>query len=369
MPDSDQMTSKARRMISIVTCAYNESSCVEELARQLQSVFDSLPQYDFEVIAVENGSEDDTFDRLLDIQRHDSRFRVVQLARNFKFDGGLTAGLAFATGDAAVLMAADLQDPPSVIPQMVAEWERGYENVYGVVGERRGTPALRRLNSQLFYWIIGRLAEQPIPAHARDFRLLDRRLYEQLQKMDEHNRFMRGLAAWPGFRSTGVPFEQPERFAGESKATSGGVGEFAVRAIFANSLVPLKLMPPVAMLLTVGSALGLISLLIYWTISGVPFPGFGTIVASIILVFGVLTLLLSVIGIYIGLIYEEVRDRPNFVVRRVIPSVVSTPVVESRSYSTHGGAPPIGTVEAAMFSEEVEDATSLERRSPTGRDS
>lgn len=248
---------------------------------------------------------------------------MLSSSRNFKFDGGLTAGLALATGDAVILMAADLQDPPEVIPKFIARWEEGYENVYGLVGERRGTAVLRKLNSRLFYWIIGYLAEQPIPANARDFRLLDRALYEQMQQMNEHNRFMRGLAAWPGFRSIGVEFDQPERFAGESKADSRGVGEFAIRAIFSNSMTPLRLVPFVGAGLVGGSALALVALIIYWVVAGVPFPGFGTIVAVSVLAFGILASLLSVIGIYVGLIFEEVRGRPNFVIRQVISDKIT----------------------------------------------
>jgi dolichol-phosphate mannosyltransferase len=217
-------------------------------------------------------------------------------------------------------MAADLQDPPELIPQFIARWEEGYDNVYGIVGARRGVKTLRRMNSRVFYWIIGKLAEQPIPAHARDFRLLDRRAYEQLQRMNEHNRFLRGLAAWSGFRSIGVPFDQPERFAGESKASSRDLGEFAVRAIFANSLTPLRMMPEAGALMVFGSGLALIALVVYWLIGGVPFPGFGTIIATMVLIFGVLTTLVSIVGVYVGLIYEEVRGRPNYVVRQIVSS-------------------------------------------------
>jgi dolichol-phosphate mannosyltransferase len=220
-------------------------------------------------------------------------------------------------------MAADLQDPPELIPQFVARWEEGYDNVYGIVGARRGAKTLRRANSHAFYWIIGKLAEQPIPANARDFRLLDRRAYEQLQRMNEHNRFVRGLAAWSGFRSIGVPFDEPARFAGESKGSSRGLGEFAVRAIFANSLTPLRMMSEAGTLLVLGSGLALIALMIYWLVSGVPFPGFGTIIATMVLIFGVLASLLSILGVYVGLIYEEVRGRPSFVVRQIVSSAMT----------------------------------------------
>lgn len=338
-----------RPLISVVTCAYNESACIDELARRLQAIFDAMPEYDFEVIAIENGSEDDTFERLAMIQNRDSRFHVVQLSRNFRFDGGLTAGIALARGDAVVLMAADLQDPPEVIPRFVRLWEEGYENVYGIVGERRGTSPLRRLNSRLFYWLIGRLADHPIPPNARDFRLLDRKLYEQIQQMNEHSRFIRGLAAWPGFRSVGVEFDQPERFAGESKANSGGVSELAVRAIFANSLAPLKLLPFVGALMVVGSALALVSLVIYWVIAGVPFPGFGAIIATMLLVFGLLATLLSILGIYVGLIFEEVRGRPNFVIRQIV----------SEEFSRDGSGGYSASQTTLLSSAEIDSAVAI----------
>ena len=167
-----------RKMISVITSAYNEADCVDELARRLVAVFDALPRYDFEVIIVENGSNDETFAFLEDVRRRDPRFKIVQLARNFRMDGGITAGLEHAHGDAAVLMTADLQDPPEMIPEFITRWEEGYENVYGIVTVRKGTGRIRSVNSRLFYWVIGKLTGNLIPANASDFRLLDRRVYE-----------------------------------------------------------------------------------------------------------------------------------------------------------------------------------------------
>ena len=135
-------------LISIIVPAYNESDCIDELARRLSAMFDSEPAYSWECVVVENGSSDDTWDKLLRINKADSRFKVVRLARNFRMDGGLTAGLDFVTGDACVLMTADLQDPPELIPTFLREWERGYDNVYGIVTERHGTGLIRRFNSQ-----------------------------------------------------------------------------------------------------------------------------------------------------------------------------------------------------------------------------
>jgi dolichol-phosphate mannosyltransferase len=305
-----------RKKISIVTSAYNESECIDELARRLTGMFDQNPAYDFEAIMIENGSEDDTFERLQRIHEVDPRFKIVQLARNFRMDGGLTAGLSYADGDAVVLMTADLQDPPEMISTFIEKWEEGYENVYGVVTVRRGTGRVRTMNSRLFYWIIGKLTGQLIPANASDFRLLDRRVYEQVRLMEERNRFVRGLVAWVGFRSIGVEHEREERFAGTSKAHTIGVLQLAVKAVFAHSQVPLVLMPLVGLGLFVASVFALVGLAIDWLTSGVPFPGFGTIVALMVMLFGILFCLLGVVSTYIGLIYDEVKGRPNFVVRQ-----------------------------------------------------
>ncbi|HVB01391.1 MAG TPA: glycosyltransferase family 2 protein [Acidimicrobiales bacterium] len=307
----------SRKKISIISCAYNEEDCIDELARRLARVFDSLPNYDFEAILVENGSSDQTLERMLGVVARDPRFSVVELSRNFGFDGGLFAGLPHVTGDAVVFMAADLQDPPEVIPAFVEKWEQGYENVYGLVSSRKGTDWRRRLNSKLFYFLIERLAEHPIPPNARDFRLIDRRICLQLLAMDEKIWFLRGLIAWTGFRSIGVEFDQASRFGGESKAATFQIVEFAIKAIFAHSLAPLRFIPLLGLALISGSFLALIGIGVNSLVNGVPFPGFGTIVALLLFLFGVLFCLMSVIGIYIGLIFEQVRQRPAFVVRDV----------------------------------------------------
>lgn len=311
-----EITSSVRKKITVITSAYNEAECIDELARRLIEVFDQLDSYDFEAIVVENGSEDDTFEHLEAIRARDQRFKIVQLARNFRMDGGITAGLSVADGDAVVLMTADLQDPPEMIPRFVAQWESGYENVYGIVTARKGTGLLRRFNSRLFYWIIGKLTGHLIPSNASDFRLLDRRVYEQVRSMNERNRFVRGLVAWVGFQSVGVEHEREERFAGTSKAHSIQVLQLAVKAAFAHSQIPLVMIPLVGLGLFVTSFVALVALAINWMARGVPFPGFGTIVALMVMLFGVLFLLLGVVSIYIGLIYEEVKGRPNFIIRQ-----------------------------------------------------
>lgn len=305
-----------KRLISIITPAYNESECVDELARQLTAVMDSEPGYDFEVIVVENGSVDDTWEKLLAIRAADPRFKIIKLARNFRMDGGLTAGLANASGDAAVLMTADLQDPPDLIPAFIRKWEEGYENVYMTVSERQGTGPLRRFNSEAFYWLAGKLTSGAIPRNASDFRLVDRRVYETVNIMDERNRFVRGLFAWVGFRSVGIEHERPPRFGGESKAHSLKVLDLASKGILAHSYVPLRLITITGLVISAASLIGLIVAAVQFLVAGVPFPGFGTIIGVMLLMFGLLFLFLGVISEYIGLIYEEVKHRPNYVISR-----------------------------------------------------
>jgi dolichol-phosphate mannosyltransferase len=307
-----------RRCIDIVVPAYNEELCVEELARRLAAVFDAEPWYAWRAIVVENGSTDRTWSLLQRIAAADSRFTVVRLARNFHMDGGLTAGLEYVTGDACVFMTADLQDPPEAIPEFVRQWEAGHDNVYGLVTERQGTGPIRRLNSQAFYWLANTLSDGRLTRNASDFRLMDRRLYETLRQMDERNRFMRGLVAWAGFDSVGVPVPRPPRFAGESKAYTWPVIGMAIKGIFAHSYKPLRLISVTGFV----ASLVAVVLLVYniWRAfaQGVPFAGYGTITSLLLLIFGMLSLMLGVIAEYIALIYEEVKRRPNFVVKETV---------------------------------------------------
>ena len=303
-----------KKKIAAIIPAYNESECVDELASRLAAVFDSEPGYDFEAIIIENGSTDDTMDKLLAINKDDSRFKIVQLARNFRMDGGLTAGLNVVDADAVVLMTADLQDPPEFIPQMIRKWEEGYENVYGVVSARHGTGPIRRMNSQLFYLLAGKLTNDRITRNASDFRLVDRKVYEAVRSMDERNRFVRGLFSWVGFRSIGLPMERPPRFAGESKAYTFGVIDLAFKGIFAHSYMPLRLITITGFLLSAVAGVAVFALAARFLFYGVPFPGFGSLICVMLIGFGVMTLLLGVVGEYLALIYEEVKQRPNYII-------------------------------------------------------
>jgi glycosyltransferase involved in cell wall biosynthesis len=307
-----------RRSIDVVVPAYNEEECLEELARRLVLLFDLESDYDWRAIIVENGSIDRTWDMLKEIADHDPRFTIVRLSRNFHMDGGLTAGLEFATADAVVFMTADLQDPPEAIPEFIRRWEAGAHNVYGLVTERQGTGPLRRFNSQAFYWVANRLTAGRMPRNASDFRLMDRTLYETLRRLDERNRFMRGLVSWAGFESAAVPVPRAPRYAGSSKAYSLPVFGLAMRAIFAHTYLPLRVISIAGVGFSIIAAISFFVLGIIWMTQGVPFAGFGSLVSLALLTFGVLTTMLGVIAEYLSLIYEEVKGRPNFVVRETV---------------------------------------------------
>lgn len=302
------------RSVSIVIPAYNEEECIQELVSRLTDVVTREPEYKWEIIIVDNGSTDDTWNEILKASKLNSTIKGVKLSRNFLMDGGLTAGLEKVKSDACILMCADLQDPPELIPEFLRKWEEGYENIYGVVTDRQGTNLIRRFNSILFYKIAELLTETKMPKNASDFRLVDRKVYEAVRSMDERNRFMRGLFAWVGFKSIGVEMIRPPRFGGVSNAHTKVVLGLAIKGILSNSLKLLRFISYFGLGLSTISFLTVIPMAIVWFTIGVPFAGFGTIVSLILLGIGLQSLMLGILSEYVGLVYQEVKGRPNFIV-------------------------------------------------------
>jgi dolichol-phosphate mannosyltransferase len=281
-------------------------------------MMDGNPRYDFEVIIVENGSFDSTYDKLLKIHAEDSRFKILQLSRNFRCDGGITAGLQYVHGDAVVIMMADLQDPPELVSRFLEKWEEGYDIVYTVVLKREGTGLMRRLLSHLFYKIIGMLTDWAIPENASDFRLIDRQVYETVNRMNERNRMLRGIIAWTGFKQYAIEYERPPRFAGESKADFVQVFKLALDGIFSFSYIPLKLTTYLGFFVSVLSFTMIIVELALFLLYGREVPGFTTLIIAILFLFGMLFMVLGIIGEYIARIYDEVKQRPNYIVKKEI---------------------------------------------------
>ena len=302
------------KLISIVIPAWNEIEVIDELASRLKELMARQAKYDFEIIIVENGSWDGSWERLQEIHQTDSRFKNVQLSRNFMADGGVMAGLNLASGDAAVVMNADLQDPPELVDGFIEKWETGFEIVYGIIERRQGETRLKVLASDLYYDFVHRITRGAIPKHVSDFRLIDRKVYLAVNHMREHNRFTRGLSIWTGFRQTGISFVRPPRFAGESKAPLLDLIEEAWNGISAYSHIPLKLPFHIGwllLLIATGTVLfGLFDEGVPGLLSGMGMP------ALMVALTGLLLIAIGVLGAYVAQIHDEVRNRPNYIIRQ-----------------------------------------------------
>ncbi len=302
------------KKITFIITAFNEENNVVELHRQINEVINEVENYKFEILFIENGSTDKTLEVLKTLKSQDNRVSIVKLSRNFGFDGGITAGLDIVDADAAIIMTANLQDDPAIAPRFIEKWEQGYEMVYGVVTNRPGKSIIRRINSNIFYSLIKSVTNGLIPKDVSDYRLVDRKVIEALRQLKESNRFYRGFFSWVGFKSIGVEFKRQKRFSGKSKATTSTQISFATRGLFAFSNFPLRISVLFTVLCSVSSII-LLSIQTYrWFTSGVPFDGFGTIVGLFLLFFSLLFAILSVLGQYIGMIFEETKGRPIYIV-------------------------------------------------------
>ncbi len=306
------------KLISVIIPAYNEEEVLDELAERLKGVMNTNSKYDFEAIIVENGSSDSTFQKLMKIHLNDPRFKIVQLSRNFGYEGAITAGLRYAKGDAAVIMCADLQDPPEMISQFIEKWEEGNDVIYAVIQKRDGVSSCRKFFYKNFYRVIHWLTNDTIPENVSEFRLMDRNVYSVLNSMEEKNRFIRGIVAWTGFKQIGIPFERPSRFAGESKANVATIINTAVNGIFSFSYLPLKLATVIGFAVSLASFSMILVELSLFIIYGRVVPGYFTTIILLLFLFGVLFLLLGMMGIYISRIYDEVKNRPIYITKKEI---------------------------------------------------
>ena len=306
------------KMISIVIPCYNEAESLEHLANRLKLLFDRLAKYSFEVILVENGSEDNSYAIMEKIHMEDRRFKIIQLSRNFMADGGVTAGLQFASGDCAIIMDADLQDPPEVIDDFVVKWEEGYDVVFGIIIERAGVSIIRKFINKIFYFMVNKISKGVIPKNVTAFRLMDRKVYSQLNLMKERNRFTRGLCSWTGFNQIGVPFYRAERYAGDSTASFPEIFKEALDAMFSFSFIPLRVISIIGVMLSLACFVFLIYEVVYSLVKGSELPGIPTIISIMMLMFGFLFIFLGIIGEYLARIFDEVKGRPIYIVNRIL---------------------------------------------------
>ena len=308
---------KVKKLISFVIPVYNEELTVPHLITTLTSFIKKQKKYEFEVILVENGSTDTSFSLLKKYAKKNKSLKIVQLAKNIGCDGGIEAGMQFARGNALVVVMADLQEPLEIVNTFIEKWEDGFEIVYGIV-KKRTAGFIRNISSLIFYKLINILTRNMFPENASDFRLIDKKVYLTINSLTEKNKYLRGLIIWTGFKSIGIPFDRKNRIAGESKANTTTVLKVAVNGIFSFSYAPLRFVSFLGISITLISFIMMIGYMYLFFVHGREAPGVMTIIMLILFLFGLLFFSLGIISEYMARIYDEVKGRPSFLVKRLI---------------------------------------------------
>ncbi len=306
-----------RPIYSFVVPVYNEEECLPELYRRICTLMDQLDA-SCELVLINDGSRDRTLPLLRDLQQHDPRVCYLSFARNFGHQIAVTAGLNFARGQVVIIMDADLQDPPELVPAMIDQWRQGYQVVYAQRTRREKERWFKRLTAYVFYRVLKRLADVDIPVDTGDFCLMDRRVVDVLNSIPERNRYLRGLRSWIGFRQTVVKFERSPRYAGDVKYSFYKSLALAINGLVSFSKVPLQISTYIGLLAGVISLIMAV-LVIYWRIvtPGSPLTGLAIVMSTIFFLGSVQLVTIGILGEYIGRIYEEVKGRPLYTLAEV----------------------------------------------------
>jgi len=307
-------TGSPRIVVSVVVPMHNEEEALDRLFARLEPALKAVTK-DYEIVCVDDGSTDGTLSRLVDHRTHNGRIKVLSLSRNFGKDVALSAGLDHAAGDAVIPIDADLQDPPELIPAMVARWQEGFDVVYARRSARTSDTLPKRFLARAFYRVHNAMADVRIPFDTGDFRLMDRRVVDALRTLPERNRFMKGLFAWVGFRQTGIDYERPARQAGTTKWNTWRLWNFALDGITASSTWPLRVWTYFGLTIALTAFAYGGFLVLRTLIHGVDVPGYASIMSAILFLGGLNILATGVIGEYLGRVLIEVRHRPLYLVR------------------------------------------------------
>jgi glycosyltransferase involved in cell wall biosynthesis len=299
---------------SLIVPIYNEEETIAELYRRVSAIMNNLDGA-VELIIVNDGSKDSSLKLLRELHKADSRVCYISFARNFGHQAAVTAGLNFCRGQVIIVLDADLQDPPELIPQMIEKWQEGYQVVYAQRTKRKQESWFKKLTAYLFYRLLKRLADVDIPADTGDFCLMDRQVVDLLNSLPERNRYIRGLRAWIGFPQTAVKFERDARFAGEVKYTFSKSLSLAINSLVSFSRVPLRFATYLGLFSALISLI-MALLVLYWRLQqpDSPITGFATIMIAIFFLGSVQLISIGILGEYIGRIYEEVKGRPTYTI-------------------------------------------------------
>jgi len=296
---------------------YNEEAVIEETYHRLKKVMDQTGE-SYELVFVNDGSRDRSASIIAELAKNDSCIRLIDFSRNFGHQIAVTAGLDYAQGQAIVIIDADLQDPPEVIPLMMEKWRQGYEVVYGKRLKRQGETFFKKFTAYAFYRILNLLTNDSIPKDTGDFRLIDRKVCDAIKNLNEKNRFLRGMISWVGFNQTAVEYVRDERWAGETKYPLKKMLKFAADGIFSFTYKPLKLATYIGFLLSTSGFIYLIYVLYQKLFTQSTQSGWASIIAVNLVFNGITLIILGIIGEYVGRIYEEVKGRPLYIVKEVV---------------------------------------------------
>ncbi|WP_129727007.1 glycosyltransferase family 2 protein [Ectobacillus funiculus] len=299
---------------SIIIPVYNEEAVVEETYRRLTGVMKSL-QESYELLFINDGSKDRTAEIVEGISKRDHSVKLLDFSRNFGHQIAITAGMDYARGEAIIIIDADLQDPPELIPDMIEKWKDGYEVVYAKRAKRKGETLFKKWTAAIFYRTLRSLTEVDIPIDTGDFRLMDRRVCEAMRSVREKNRFVRGLVSWVGFRQTAIEYERDERFAGETKYPLKKMLRFSMDGITSFSHKPLRLATYLGFLISFSSFIYLLVSVCQRLFTTNTVSGWTSLIACVLLLNGVILILLGILGEYVGRIYDETKGRPLYLLR------------------------------------------------------
>jgi glycosyltransferase involved in cell wall biosynthesis len=300
-------------IISIVVPVYNESGNLNELTSRLRNVLSQVGM-DWEVLFIDDGSVDNSWEIIRQINQEDSRIRGIRLSRNFGQQAALTAGFQLASGEVVIPMDADLQDPSELIPMMLQKWQEGYQVVYAIrQGRKEGW--FRNWSAGVFYRLLNRVADIKVALDSGDFCLLDRQVVEAINQLPEYRRFQRGLRSWVGFKQIGIPFDRDARFQGKSKYRLRDLLELALDGFFCMSKAPFRLVLYLGLIIVILGSLGFIGVVIMKTSSGISLIGTLSIMAVICIIGGIILVSLGIVGEYLHRIFEEVRKRPIYIIQ------------------------------------------------------
>jgi glycosyltransferase involved in cell wall biosynthesis len=304
---------------SIIAPVYNEAGSLRELHARVSEIMATTGE-PWELLLVDDGSTDRSPEVIRALYEQDpDHVRAVQFARNFGHGIAVTAGMDYARGDAVILMDADLQDPPETILRLIEKWREGYEVVYAVRAQREGETWFKRTTAALFYRVLSWITDVPIPLDTGDFRLMDRRVVDAVGRMRERHRFVRGMVSWVGFRQTGIEYERHERFAGETKYTLRKMLRLAWDGITSFSYLPLQLATYLGFTIALLSALGILLVIYLRAFTGSePLKGQATTLVMVLFLGSVQLISLGIVGEYLGRIYNEVKERPLYIVRQTL---------------------------------------------------